>query len=48
MTANEDITAYDLQDYVEKGGQPINVEAAVPQQLDSFIPALAGIFKATP
>jgi hypothetical protein len=42
-----EVMAYDLQDYFEKGGQPINVEAAVRQQLDGFIPALEGIFKGT-
>jgi len=40
--------AYDLQDYFEKGGQPINVEEAVRQRLDSFIPTLEGVFKGTP
>ena len=40
-----EVMAYDLQDYFEKGGQPINVEATVRQQLDGFIPALEGAFK---
>lgn len=42
-----EVMAYDLQDFFEKGGQPINVEAAVRQQLDSFIPTLEGNFKGT-
>jgi hypothetical protein len=42
-----EVMAYDFQDYFDKGGQPINVEAAVRQQLDSFIPTLEGIFKGT-
>jgi hypothetical protein len=40
-----EVMAYDLQDYFEKGGQPINIEAAVRQQLDGFIPVLEGAFK---
>ena len=42
-----EIMAYDLQDYFEKGGQLINVEATVRQQLDGFIPTLEGVFKGT-
>jgi hypothetical protein len=37
--------AYNPQEYFEKGGQPINVEAIVRQQLDSFIPVLGRAFK---
>jgi hypothetical protein len=37
--------AYDLQNYFEKGGQPINIEAAVRQQLDDFIPVLERAFQ---
>jgi len=36
---------YNLQEYFEKGGQPINVEATVRQQLDGLIPALEQAFK---
>jgi hypothetical protein len=40
-----EVMAYNLQDYLEKGGQPINVEATVRQQLDGFIPTLERAFK---
>jgi hypothetical protein len=40
-----EVMAYNLQEYFEKGGQPINVEATVRQQLDGFIPKLEDAFK---
>ena len=40
-----EVMAYNLQEYFEKGGQPINVEATVRQQLDGLIPALEHAFK---
>jgi hypothetical protein len=43
-----EVMAYNLQDYFEKGGQSIDVEAAVRQQLDGFIPALERAFKGQP
>jgi hypothetical protein len=40
-----EVMAYDLQDYFEKGGQPIEVEAFVHRQLDAFIPTLERALK---
>ena len=40
-----ELMAYDLQDYFEKGGQPIKVEAVVRRQLDDFIPTIERAFK---
>jgi hypothetical protein len=40
-----EVMAYDLQEYFEKGGQPINVEAAVRQRLDGLIPMLENVFQ---
>ena len=40
-----EVMAYDFQDYFEKGGKPIDIAAAVRQQLDSFIPVLERAFK---
>ena len=40
-----EVMAYDLQDYFEKAGTPINIEAAVRLQLDGFIPVLERAFK---
>ena len=34
-----EVMAYDLQDYFEKGCQPIEVESFVRRQLDSLMPA---------
>ena len=43
-----EVMAYNFQDYFEKGGQPINIEASVRQQLDGFIPTLERAFKGQP
>ena len=40
-----EVMAYDLQDYFEKGGQPIEVESFVRRQLDSLMPAFDRAFK---
>jgi len=40
-----EVMAYDLQDYFEKGGQPIEVESFVRRQLDSLMPAFDRTFK---
>ena len=37
--------AYDLQDYFEKGGKPIEVESFVRRQLDSLMPAFDLVLK---
>jgi hypothetical protein len=40
-----EVMAYDLQDYFEKGGQPIEVESFVRRQLDSLMPAFDLVLK---
>ena len=40
-----EVMAYDLQDYFEKGGQPIEIEAFVRRQLDSLTPTFDSAFK---
>ena len=43
-----EVMAYDLQDYFEKGGQPMKIETSVCQQLDGFIPTVERAFKGQP
>lgn len=40
-----EVMAYDLQDYFEKNGQPIEVESFVRRQLDSLMPTFDRAFK---